>query len=67
MAAFVKALVDRPKQPAMVKGFRRYTMLSVEPSRRSFFLGEVKSLLETASPESAILARAIAFARSITV
>ena len=32
IAALVKALVDRPKQAATVKGFRRYAMLSVEPS-----------------------------------
>jgi hypothetical protein len=67
IAALVKALVDRPKHAAIVKGLRRYAMLIVTPSSLFFFRGEVKSLLETASPESAILARAFAFARSIRV
>jgi hypothetical protein len=67
MAVLVKALVERPKHAAMVKGLRRYATLNVAPSSRTWLRGEVKSLLETASPESAILARAPAFARSIIV
>lgn len=67
MAVLVKMLVDRPKHAAIAKGLRRYAMLKVAPSSPSCFRGEVKSLLETASLELAISARASAFARSIAV
>jgi hypothetical protein len=67
IAVFVKMLVDRPRHAATVKGFSRYAALTTALCRRSLFLGDVKSLDATASPESAIASRALAFRRSIRV
>lgn len=67
IAVFVKMLVERPRQAATVKGFSRYAALTMVLCRRSFILGDVNSLVETASPVSAIASRAWAFRRSIRV
>lgn len=67
IAVFVKMLVDRPRHAATVNGFNRYAALTTVLCRRSFLLEDVKSLVETASPESAIASRAFAFTRSTRV
>lgn len=67
IAVFVKMLVDRPRHVATVNGFKRYAALMVAPSSRSRLLDDVKSLVDTASRESAIRPRAFAFRMSIRV
>ena len=67
IAVFVKVLVERPRHAAIVNGFKRYTALTMVLSRRSLFLEDVKSLVDTASPESAMASRALAFRRSTKV
>ena len=67
MAVFVKMLVERPRHAATVNGLNRYAALMKMLGKRSFPLDETKSLVETASPESAIVPIAPAFKRSRSV